>query len=52
LVRPDGYFAFATHNRRGTEVMSSLRSVLERQTDRLASPSPREIGNHAKLTKH
>src|SRR5215467_5476064 len=34
LVRPDGYVAFATHGHSGPTVMSSLRSLLERQTDR------------------
>jgi len=35
LVRPDGYVAFAAHADSGPAVMSSLRSLLERQTDRL-----------------
>jgi 2-polyprenyl-6-methoxyphenol hydroxylase-like FAD-dependent oxidoreductase len=34
LVRPDGYIAFATQALGGATLMSSLRSVLERQTDR------------------
>jgi 2-polyprenyl-6-methoxyphenol hydroxylase-like FAD-dependent oxidoreductase len=34
LVRPDGYIAFETQALGGATVMSSLRSVLERQTDR------------------
>ena len=32
LVRPDGYIAFSAHNHRGIDAMSSVRSLLERQT--------------------
>jgi FAD binding domain-containing protein/aromatic ring hydroxylase-like protein len=37
LVRPDGYVAFAAKNPSGPEAMSTLRSLLERQTDRLTA---------------
>ena len=32
LVRPDGYIAFSAHNHSGIDAMSSVRSLLERQT--------------------
>jgi 2-polyprenyl-6-methoxyphenol hydroxylase-like FAD-dependent oxidoreductase len=33
LVRPDGYIAYATRSRDGVQTMTSLRSILERQTN-------------------
>jgi hypothetical protein len=47
LVRPDGYIAYAAHHRGGAPALASLRSVLERQTDRSGSPAPRDIGGSA-----
>jgi len=35
LVRPDGYVAFEAKDQGGTAVLSSVRSMLERQTDRV-----------------
>ena len=39
LVRPDGYIAYATRSRDGVQTMTSLRSILERQTNYRASQS-------------
>jgi 2-polyprenyl-6-methoxyphenol hydroxylase-like FAD-dependent oxidoreductase len=33
LVRPDGYIAYAAHNRDGVGALGSVRSLLERQTN-------------------
>ena len=40
LVRPDGYIAYERRGHDGVPVLASLRSVLERQTNR--SPQKRE----------
>jgi hypothetical protein len=44
LIRPDGYIAFAAHDSTGTDAISSVRSVLQRQTGRLAPAAGREMG--------
>ena len=33
LVRPDGYIAYSAHNREGIAALTSVRSLLERQTN-------------------
>ena len=37
LVRPDGYVAFEAKDHDGTALVASVRSVLERQTNRLTA---------------